>query len=98
MASIQAEDCLKVGLRTDDFNPVADVQHTFSFHHGLLGKLQQIELRQAAAQLYLTVFNDDIQSSQLVITGLLKAAANRSFQFTVRRRGFASKVWSRRRF
>ncbi|MFT4559890.1 MAG: hypothetical protein ACI92S_005285 [Planctomycetaceae bacterium] len=82
-------------LRPDDFDPVVDVHYACGFHHCLLSKLQQVKLRQASGQSYLTVFDDNIQPKKLVITGLLKAAANRSFQFTVRRRGFASEVWSR---
>jgi len=82
-------------LRPDDFDPVVDVQDALSFHHGLLSQLQQVELRQAATQFYLAIFDDNIQTTKLVIAGLLQAAANRSFQFTVRRRRCACKMWSR---
>jgi hypothetical protein len=85
----------RADLRPDDFDPVVDVQYALSFHHGLLCQLQKVELRQATRQVNLPIFDDDVQTSKLVITGLLQAAANRSFQFTIRRRRFASKVWSR---
>ena len=82
-------------LAADDLDSVVEIQNALGLHHGLLGELQKIKLRQTSAQSNLTIFDDNIQTAKLVIAGLLQTAANRSFQFAVRRRSGAGKVWSR---
>lgn len=67
---------LKVDSASNDFDSILDIQHAFSFHNGLLCELQQVELRQVAAQSNLAVFDDNVQSTQLVIAGLLQTGAD----------------------
>ena len=74
---------------------MVEIQHAFGLHDRLLSKLQKIKLRQTSAQSNLTIFNDNILSTKLVIAGLLQTAPDRIFQLAVLRRWLASKVGAR---